>query len=232
MITPRCLAVVFSAMFTSIAIAPTIALGGNHGAFRNAVEAVEKRNYDQLRSILEQNPQVMVQTDKKGNSLFVEFLNVFYEDTGLQWGNAADLKAIGILLDYGAIPNVSNGLLSSLLSEANHFGGAIDAYPVNSGICTDNRASYFPLINRLIEAGAPFGAMELEISGFHPSEAFFYQYQLCFRPFVCGAEHEQASSIVTGRVSLATTSREKELLIELAADGSHLNACLLTLNDW
>lgn len=201
-------------------------------AFQDAISAAEKRDYALLGSIIEQNPGVLNHRTETGDDLFHEFRYVFHEDSDAPLGNAIDLAAIVTLLDKGAIPSVSNGLLGTLLSAANDFGGEIDAFPIYSGQCTENRKEFFPIIDRLVEAGAEFGMLEVEVLGLRPSEAFFYQYQLCFRPFVCGGSYERPSEMVKRRVSTSTTRTEKDFLLELAAEGSQDLDCLIALNDW
>ncbi len=201
-------------------------------AFQGAISAAEKRDYDLLRSIIEENPGVLDHRTETGDDLFHEFRYVFHEDADANFGNAIDIEAIETLLDMGAIPSVSNGLLGTLLSAANDFWGEVDAFPINSGQCTENREDFFPVVGRLIEAGAQFGLLEVEVLGLRPSEAFFYQYQLCLSPFVCGGGYERPSELVKQRVSTSTTQAERDFLFELAAAGSQDLNCLIALNDW
>lgn len=221
-----------STIFALVFITPNRVAADIKQAFQNAITAVEKRDYRLLGSILEEHPQLLRYTAEQGDSLFNEFSNVVYEDFEPPLGNYADLAAIGILLDHGADPHMSNGLIASLLVEANRFYGDTDAYPVNSGRCTDNRTAYFPLINRLIEAGASLGPMHKEFRGVRVSEAFFYQLQLCFKPFVSGSDSERPSNVVARRVSAATKRQEKDLLFNSSASGVLDTACLMALYDW
>ncbi|MEP1699204.1 MAG: hypothetical protein ABJJ69_21965 [Paracoccaceae bacterium] len=96
----------------------------------------------------------------------------------------------------------------------------------------ENRETFFPVIDNLIEAGAKFGKFPVSIEDLEPTEAFYYQYQLCHRVFICGGVYERPSEIVRRRVSESTTSLEKDFLLRLASDGGQDMECLVQLNDW
>ncbi len=219
-------------VLASASLAQDVGMTIEERAFQDAISAAEKRNYAQLGFIVEQTPSVLDHRTEAGDDLFHEFRYVFHEDADAALGYAIDLEAIETLLDKSAVPSVSNGLLGTLLSVANDFDGEIDAFPINSGQCTENREEFFPVIGRLIEAGAEFGILDTEVLGLRPSEAFFYQYQLCLGPFVCGGGYERPSELVKHRVSTSTTQTERELLLMLATRGSQDLNCLISINDW
>ncbi|MEO9898102.1 MAG: hypothetical protein ABJD13_05385 [Paracoccaceae bacterium] len=198
-------------------------------AFDDAISAAEMRDYAMLASIVQLRPEALTHRTPNGDDLYHEFRYIFHADTG---GLTIDLKAIGTLLDNGVVPNVSNGLLGTLLSEANNFGSQVEALPIESGACLENREKFFPVIDNLIEAGAKFGKFPVSIEDLEPTEAFYYQYQLCHRVFICGGVYERPSEIVRRRVSESTTSLEKDFLLRLASDGGQDMECLVQLNDW
>lgn len=196
-------------------------------AFQSALKAVDERNYQFLEEILDSHPALESYSESVDCSLYCEFSQLLRSPMEDEIYAGIDGRAIEILLDRGWSASSSPDALGAILVSANVFHGDVDEFPINSGVCTENRAQAFPLANRMISAGAPLDASQATTRNLKFTIGFFYTYQLCHRPFICGADYEFAAANIALEVSNSLTSAERDLLRKLVVDKALSPACVL-----
>lgn len=201
--------------------APTVGAGQTLDAsFKAAIEAVEKRDHETLEQILDENPDVLTFEATTDCPLLCEFTQLIRPPREDELIPKIDATAIQIILDRGAPIDHPIDIINRILPSTNDFRGDTSEYPINSGECTKNRGIMFPLVNRLIASGARTDLRQQTTSEVTFSTGFYYFYQLCLRPFVCGAEYETASTAVIGQLVSKISDDEQKLTRNLISEGA------------
>lgn len=200
------------------------------GPFLEAIEAVENRDYASFEAILELHPRLVDFTNGSDCSLICEFSRLLREPIDGESTSEIDERAIQMVLDSGGDPTKSPHALGDLLTSANFFLGDISEFPVNSNRCIKNRNELFPIINRMILAGASLEVLQKNSINLAFTVGFFYSYQLCHSPYICGADYEEASPQVAARVSSAISVSERNVLMNLVDEQALMFDCVNALD--
>lgn len=206
---------------------PSETLGNGLGEpFQSAVAAVENRQYQVLETVLDSYPELENYSNNADCSLFCEFSQLLRLPEEGETTPQIDETAISILLDRGWRPDESPNVLGTLLASVNDFHGEVDEFPINSNLCTLNRDQTFPLANTMIRSGAPLSALQANARNVQFSTGFFYIYQLCLRPYLCGAEYEIAPQDIVLEANKSISLAERNLLLELVSANALSNSCV------
>ena len=199
-------------------------------AFLDAITAVASKRHGKLVEIAQEPPEILEYVSPDDRDLFHEIVFMpqsFKTDAlGMQLRVLADHEAITRLLDIGAWPKFSKGLIKALSFDANRPDPSMIYWPHVSKECMQNRDTYYPIINRLITSGTQLGETELNINGAPASEAYYYVYKLCFAITLCGADYERPGSAITKPISQSLSVSEIGSLEKMSANGAIASQCL------
>ena len=191
-----------------------------------AVQAVKEKDYGRFERLLDADPSLLEAEGFGGCPLLCELTLLAWDGLGASPLDNIDIRAIEVALEKGANLATYPDLVNRLLGSANDLAPDEPAYPLESGECSSTRDTLFPFIQRLIRNGALMDqAIQTPTTG-GVSSGFFYTYQLCFRVFVCHADHERTDSLVAARVSGTTSTPEREILNQMRFAGLLEDACI------
>lgn len=194
--------------------------------FQSAVEAVENRQYRVLETVLDSYPELEHYSNNADCSLFCEFSQLLRSPEKGETTPHIDETAINILLDRGWRPDDTPKVIGTLLASVNDFHGEVEEFPINSNVCTQSRDQTFPLANRMIRSGAPLNTLQENARNEQFSTGFFYIYQLCHRPYLCGAEYEIAPQEIALEANKSISLAERKLLLDLVSANALSHSCV------
>lgn len=210
---------------------PMFALGQSNDKqqiFFEALSSIEKSDYESLANLLERNPDI-VNYSPNDCSLLCEATSLFRDPPESDPTPEVDEIAIQILLDKGALPARSPEATFTLLATVNDLFGEIAEFPIESGTCSPRRDSVFPVINSFIETGTELSLSQPTTSDSEFTTAFFYAYQLCPSPFVCGAEYENVDEKIKNELTNSLKCGERAMLKRRGEESVLSNHCLVNM---